>query len=56
MLNQAETDYVRSEVLEDLLSFRDTLRDHMVTLTPNSYHCHLLALLDHHLSFTIDEI
>jgi hypothetical protein len=56
MVGLAERDYVKSDVLEDLLQFRDQLRDHMVTLTPKSFHRDLLGVLDHHLSDTIEEI
>lgn len=55
-MNVAELDFVKTDVLERLLSFRDSLRDDISFLEETSFHRHLLKLLDDHLSDTIREI
>lgn len=52
----AEKDYVKSEVMEDLASFRDLLRDHISCLKPNAYHTALLDELDDTLQKVMKEL
>lgn len=52
----AERDFVKSEVVEDLESFRDVLRDHVSCLTPTAVHTALLQELDSTLAKVIREL
>lgn len=52
----AEKDFVKSEVMEDLASFRDVLQDHISCLTPTSYHTALLKELDYTLEKVMEEL
>lgn len=52
----AERDYVKSEVMEDLSSFRDRLRDHISCLTPNKFHTAMLGEIDDTLTKVMKEL